>query len=87
MRVGCDVVVAAVTVVLCVVQARPTPEPRPYRDAATSQGAARGYLASDPPHFAYFGLPYARPPTRRDRFKVRSSDPFVDRIGSPFGVM
>lgn len=42
----------------------------PHRDVGTTQGAARGYLGARPPHFAFLGLPYAAPPTLRDRFKV-----------------
>ncbi|KAJ8723598.1 hypothetical protein PYW07_007578 [Mythimna separata] len=80
MRLGGVGVVCRVSVVLCVVQARPTPAPRPHRDVATSQGAARGYLAPDSPHFAYFGLPYARPPTRRDRFKAPEPPPEWDGV-------
>ncbi|KAJ8714300.1 hypothetical protein PYW08_007920 [Mythimna loreyi] len=79
MRLGVGVV-CKLSVVLCVVQGRPTPVPRAHRDVTTTQGHARGYLAPDPPHFAYFGLPYARPPTRRDRFKAPEPPPEWDGI-------
>ncbi|XP_050354401.1 esterase FE4-like [Nymphalis io] len=36
----------------------------------TTQGIVRGYYAPHPPHYTYLGIPYARPPTRYDRFKA-----------------
>ncbi|CAF4866383.1 unnamed protein product [Pieris macdunnoughi] len=39
-------------------------------DVKTTQGIVRGYYKSNPPHFAFLGVPYARPPTGYDRFKA-----------------
>lgn len=43
-----------------------------YKDVMTTQGTVRGYYAPHPRHCAFLGIPYARPPTRYDRFKVSS---------------
>lgn len=45
---------------------------RAHREVTTNQGAARGYQHTPPAHYAFLGLPYASPPTHRDRFKVGS---------------
>ncbi|CAH2233187.1 jg13119 [Pararge aegeria aegeria] len=41
-----------------------------HRHVATTHGTVRGYFAPRPPHYAYRGVPYARPPTLYDRFKA-----------------
>ncbi|XP_063539416.1 cholinesterase 1-like [Cydia strobilella] len=61
--------------VLCHALALRAPHLRPpHRDVATSSGVARGYLAHRPPHYAFLGLPYARPPPAHARFKA-AEDP------------
>ncbi|XP_072929541.1 juvenile hormone esterase-like, partial [Epargyreus clarus] len=50
-----------------------------HRDVVTTQGKARGYFAPRPPHYAYLGLPYARPPTHA-RFKAPKPPPRWDGI-------
>ncbi|XP_063367707.1 juvenile hormone esterase-like [Cydia amplana] len=56
---------------LCHALALRAPELRPpHRDVATSSGVARGYLTRRPPHYAFLGLPYARPPPAHARFKA-----------------
>lgn len=45
---------------------------RAHREVTTDQGAARGYQHTPPAHYVFLGLPYASPPTHRDRFKVGS---------------
>ncbi|CAH1637984.1 unnamed protein product [Spodoptera littoralis] len=69
MRLGAVGVVLTVSTVTYVAVARPTPVPRVHRDVVTLQGTVRGYLASNPPHFAYYGIPYAGSLTQGDRFK------------------
>ncbi|KAF9412398.1 hypothetical protein HW555_009067 [Spodoptera exigua] len=73
-------VVLIVSTVTCVTMGRPTPVPRVHRDVVTLQGTVRGYLASNPPHFAYFGIPYAQSPTRSGRFKDPEPPPKWDGI-------
>ncbi|PZC76776.1 hypothetical protein B5X24_HaOG200127 [Helicoverpa armigera] len=68
----------AASAALCAVLARA--EPRPHRDVPSSQGVVRGYLTPQPPHFAYYGLPYASPPTRAARFKDPTPPPKWDGI-------
>ncbi|XP_041969339.1 esterase FE4-like [Aricia agestis] len=42
-----------------------------HRDAATAAGAVRGYRAPGAPHhYAYLGVPYARPPAAHRRFEA-----------------
>lgn len=36
----------------------------------TKYGAVRGWMAEDGDYYAYLGIPYASPPTGRNRFKV-----------------
>ncbi|CAG9565792.1 unnamed protein product [Danaus chrysippus] len=58
------------------VTARAPPGPlSPHRVVVTTQGSVRGYFAPHPPHYSYLGLPYARPPTRYDRFKAPEPPP------------
>ncbi|XP_059047619.1 juvenile hormone esterase-like [Achroia grisella] len=66
--------------ILTVVYARAGPTSRVHRDVGTTQGVVRGYLTPDPPHYAFLGLPYSRPPTRYDRFKAPKSPPRWDGI-------
>ncbi|KAH9642316.1 hypothetical protein HF086_009680 [Spodoptera exigua] len=80
MRFGPVGVVLIVSTVTCVTMGRPTPVPRVHRDVVTLQGTVRGYLASNPPHFAYFGIPYAQSPTRSGRFKDPEPPPKWDGI-------
>ncbi|XP_068619346.1 juvenile hormone esterase-like [Battus philenor] len=56
------------------------PAKRPYRDVLTTQGRVRGYFFPGPPHYAFLGVPYARPPTRNDRFKAPEPPPQWDGI-------
>ncbi|CAH2094936.1 unnamed protein product [Euphydryas editha] len=46
-----------------------------YRDVMTTQGTVRGYYAPHPRHYVFLGIPYARPPTRYDRFKSPKPPP------------
>ncbi|CAH2044901.1 unnamed protein product, partial [Iphiclides podalirius] len=62
------------------VHARSPLSTRPHRDVVTTQGRVRGYLFPSPPHYAYLGVPYARPPTRYDRFKAPEPPPIWDGI-------
>ncbi|XP_047537139.1 esterase FE4-like [Vanessa atalanta] len=63
--------VLIVHLLACGVVGRTPPNPLArYRDVMTTQGIVRGYYAPHPPHYTYLGIPYARPPTRYDRFKA-----------------
>ncbi|CAK1547536.1 unnamed protein product [Leptosia nina] len=49
-------------------------------DVKTTQGIVRGYHKVNPSHFAFLGVPYARPPTGYDRFKAPSPPAVWDGI-------
>ncbi|XP_061721407.1 juvenile hormone esterase-like [Cydia pomonella] len=56
---------------LCHALALRVPQPLPpHHDVATNSGVVRGYLVPRPPHYAFLGLPYARPPAVQARFKA-----------------
>ncbi|XP_075983013.1 esterase E4-like [Anticarsia gemmatalis] len=74
MEVVVWIIVASAQDVLC----RRLAVYKPHRDVVTPQGTVRGYLT--PSHAAYYGIPYARPPIRTDRFKAPEPPPIWDGI-------
>ncbi|CAK1583914.1 unnamed protein product [Parnassius mnemosyne] len=64
----------------CATGRLPLQSVRPHRDVVTTQGLVRGYLFPNPPHYAFLGVPYARPPTRYDRFKAPEPPPHWDGV-------
>ena len=45
---------------------------REHKDIQTDAGIVRGYRHASPPHYAFFGVPYAEPPIGDLRFKVQA---------------